>query len=177
MHVTDAYWEFTALTQGCVKTHTGGSWSWPTTAVALVSFLKKRKQKKPESPLSTGPLRAARNQTCMSYEAGREALCHTSSLESWIQVWEEAKKELGQLPGDGSWHRAGQLACLACLKRLQNEIKLQALPYPVGTDRTWEVEKVSPTSRGHSTGKRLQETRLKLGCLTVYNVKCNLTFF
>jgi len=69
-----------------VKTHTGGSWSWPTTAVALVSFLKKRKQKKPESPLSTGPLRAARNQTCMSYEAGREALCHTSSLESWIQV-------------------------------------------------------------------------------------------
>lgn len=165
-----------------MKTHTGGSWSWPTTAVALVSFLKKRKQKKAESLLSAGPLRAARNQTCMSYEAGCEALCHISSLESWIQVWEEAKKELVQLPGDGSWHRAGESTCLPCLKCLQkwNEITSTALACGNRQNMRGEQRRVakkrSRTSRGHSTGERLQATRLKVGQLTVYNVRCNLKF-
>lgn len=164
------------------KHRTAGSWSWPTTAVALVSFLKKRKQKKAESLLSAGPLRAVRNQTCMSYEAGREALCHIISLESWIRVWEEAKKELGQLPRDGCWHKAGEFACLACLKLLQkwNEIAGTALAcgnrQNMRCETTHRSRKVSWTSWGHSRGERLQATRLKVGQLTVCQVKRKLYF-
>lgn len=161
------------------KHRTAGSWSWPTTAVALVSFLKKRKQKKAESLLSAGPLRAARNQTCMSYEAGREALCHISSLESWIRVWEEAKKELGQLPRDGCWHKAGEFARLACLKLLQKWNEIAGTALACGNRQNMRCETTHTSRKSELNQLRSQqrrETALKLGQLTVYPVKCNLYF-